>query len=73
MVSNDSPGFRYYRYLVVTTLLSVTLITASARYTSPDPLEARCQPPRFSTRSGDPVYVPSLPPLPTSSARRQRK
>ena len=73
MVSNDSPGFRYYRYLVVTTLLSVTLMTASARYTSPDPLEARCQPPRFSTRSGDPVYVPSLPPLPTFSARRQRK
>ena len=72
MVSNDSPGFRYYRYLVVT-ILSVTLITASARYTSPDPLEARCQPPRFSTRSGDPVYVPSLPPLPTFSARRQRK
>lgn len=72
MVSNDSPGFRYYRYLVVIIIL-VTLITASARYTSPDPLEARCQPPRFSTRSGDPVYVPSLPPLPTLSARRQRK
>ena len=72
MVSNDSPGFRYYRYLVVIIIL-VTLITASARYTSPDPLEARCQPPRFSTRSGDPVYVPSLPPLPTLSVRRQRK
>ena len=72
MVSNDSPAFRYYRYLVVI-ILRVTLITASARYTSPDPLEARCQPPRFSTRSGDPVYVPSLPPLPTLSARRQRK
>ena len=68
LTSHDSPGFRYYRY-VCGQIFSAS-VNIFRRYTSPDPVETRQNPPRFSTRSGDPVFVPTPPPAPLRGRRR---
>lgn len=69
LTSHDSPGFRYYRYVCGVQIFSAS-VNIFRRYTSPDPVETRQTAPRFSTRCGDPVFVPTPPPAPVRSRRR---